>query len=200
MESKKVNSERHIQGELFELPVSETEDSSLLLKGYQQQQDMIDKPIDYVSRKAIELRPFDFLQFFPEFQSLTPEEQKRIKILDANRTLETYLKREADSLSLIIETKINKLKDTAFHIEIQTAYDETIDERILVYNVLIMQKTKLPKVKTMLINLDPDTRSQLLGSKDFGTVKVKYEVKNLWEQGYEDIKHKGLVGLLPFTP
>jgi hypothetical protein len=147
---------------------------------------------------AIELRPFDFLHFFPEFQGLLPAEFKKIKILDANRTLETYLKREADSLTLILETEIDKLRDTAFHMEVQTSYDDTIDKRVLVYNVLIRQKTKKAKVKTLLINLDPDTICQLLGHQDFGTVKIDYKVTNLWEQSYEEIKP--LLGLLPFTP
>ncbi|OAD22945.1 hypothetical protein THIOM_001234 [Candidatus Thiomargarita nelsonii] len=148
-----------VQGELFELPPSEIEDSSLLNKTYKEQQKLIDKPIDYVSRKAIELRPLDFLQFFPEFQTLSAEEQKKIKVLDANRTLETYIKKEVDSLSLIIDTEIERLKDTVFHIEVQTSYDETIGERILVYDVLIMRKTKKKRVKTLLINLDPDSKS-----------------------------------------
>jgi hypothetical protein len=55
-------------------------------------------------------------------------------------------------------------------------------------------------VKTLLINLDPESKSQQLGSKNFGTVRIKYEVKNLWELDYEEIKQKGLLGLLPFTP
>jgi hypothetical protein len=163
------------------------------------QQKIIDKPIiDYVSRKAIELRPLDFLQFFPEFQSLTPEEQKQLKVLDANRTLEAYFKREADSLSLIIDSNLPKLKDTVFHIEVQTAYESNIDERILVYEVLILHKTKKKRVKTLLINLDPTTKTQQLGRHDFGSVKIQYQVKNLWEQEYEELKQR--VGLLPFTP
>jgi len=103
-------------------------------------------------------------------------------------------------LTLIVETDIDKLRDTVFHIEVQTSYDETIDERIFIYNALIQHKTKIPKIKTLLINLDQNPNSQLLGSHDFGTVKIQYEVKNLWEQSYQEIKQKGLIGLLPFTP
>ncbi|HID98954.1 MAG TPA: hypothetical protein EYP59_01530 [Thiotrichaceae bacterium] len=188
------------QGELFESPDKDSETTSRDKKGYKAQQETIDKSIDYVSRKAIELRPLDFLKFFPEFKSLSVEEEKQIKVLDVNRTLETYLKREVDSLSLIIDTEIEKLKDTVFHIEVQTSYDETMNERILVYDVLIIQKTQKKWVKSLLINLDPDIRSQELGSQDFGSVKVKYDVINLWEQGYEEIKQQNLLGLLPFTP
>jgi hypothetical protein len=114
--------------------------------------------------------------------------------------LENYLNKEADSLTLILETGIDKFRDTAFHIEVQTSYDDTVDNRLLVYGVLIMRKTKKPKVKTLLINLDPDTRCQLLGYHDFGMIKIEYEVINLWEQSYEEIKEKELLGLLPFTP
>ncbi len=191
-----------VQGDLFGSLLSElnNEDTTLYSKAYKEQQELIDKPIDYVSRKAIELRPLDFLGFFHDFQNLSADELKKVKILDANRTLEAYLKREADSLTLLIETDIDKLRDTVYHIEVQTAYDDTIDERILIYNVLIKNKTKRPKVKTLLINLDQNPNSQLLGHQDFGTVKIQYEVKNLWEQSYQEIKQKGLIGLLPFTP
>jgi hypothetical protein len=196
------NPKDFVQGDLFGSLLLElnNEDTSLFSKKYKEQQELIDKPIDYVSRKAIELRPLDFLGFFPDFQNLSPEELKKVKILDANRTLEAYLKREADSLTLLIETDIDKLRDTVFHIEVQTSYDETIDERILVYNVLIKHKIKTPNVKTLLINLDPNPNSKLLGNHDFGTVKIQYDVKNLWEQSYQEIKQKGLIGLLPFTP
>jgi hypothetical protein len=191
-----------VQGDMFSslLPELNNEDTPLFSQEYKEQNKVIDKPIDYVSRKAIELHPLDFLGFFPDFQNLSPEELKKVKILDANRTLEAYLKKEADSLTLIVETDIDKLRDTVFHIEVQTSYDETIEDRILVYNVLIKNKTKTPKVKTLLLNLDPNPNSQLLGSQDFGTVKLQYEVKNLWEQSYQEIKQKGLIGLLPFTP
>jgi len=195
-----MENEEKTQGELFEFPSPETDEFPILSKSYKEQQDTIDKPIDYVSRKAIELRPLDFLQFFSEFQNLSPEERDKIKILDANRTLEIYLKKEADSLTLIIDTSIKRLKDTVFHIEVQTSYDDTIDERILDYNFLIKRKTKKKKVKTLLINLDPESKSQPLGSNNFGTVRIKYEVKNLWELSYEEIKQKELLGLLPFTP
>ncbi|RKZ53336.1 MAG: hypothetical protein DRR16_03105 [Candidatus Parabeggiatoa sp. nov. 3] len=188
----------HAQGKLFDSPDNDSE--TLDNKGYKAQQETIDKSIDYVSRKAIELRPLDFLKFFPEIQSLSAEEQKQIKVLDANRTLETYLKREVDSLSLIIDTEIEKLKNTVFHIEVQTSYDETMNERILVYDVLILQKTKKKLVKSLLNNLDPDIRNQELGNQYFGSVNVKYDVINLWEQGYEEIKQQNLLGLLPFTP
>ena len=188
------------QGELFESPFSDTGLSSLLSESYQKQSQKIEKPIDFVSRKAIELYPFDFLQFFSEFENLSAEEREKIKILDANRTLELYLKREADSLSLIIETNLSRLKDTAFHIEIQTAYDETMDERILDYNFIIKRKTKKQRVKTLLINLDPDSKCQQLGHQDFGSIKLTYNVINLWEQDYQEIKQKGRLGLLPLTP
>jgi len=191
-----------VQSDMFSslLPELGNEDTPLFSKEYKEQQELIDKPVDYVSRKAIELRPLDFLSFFADFQNLSADELKKIKILDANRTLEAYLKRETDSLTLIVETDIDRLRDTVFHIEVQTSYDKTIDERILIYNVLIKQKTKSPKIKTLLLNLDPNPNSRLLGSHDFGTVKIQYEVKNLWEQSYQEIKQKGLIGLLPFTP
>jgi urease gamma subunit len=189
-----------IQGELFDFPSLESDESPLFSKSYKDQQGSIDKTIDYVSRKAIELRPLDFLQFFSEFQNLSSEEREKIKILDANRTLELYLKKEADSLSLIIDTEIKKFKDTVFHIEVQTSYDETMDERILDYNFLIKRKTKKKKVKSLLINLDPDSKCQLLGHQNFGTVQINYEVKNLWDISYEDVKQQELLGLLPFTP
>ena len=190
------------QSDQFAALLSEpdTEDTSLFSKSYQEQPDAIEKPVDYVSRKAIELRPLDFLGFFPEFQHLTTEELKQIKVLDANRTLETYLKKEADSLTLIIETNLPQLRDTMFHIEVQTSYDDTIDDRLLIYDVLIKHKTQKPKVKTLLINLDSNPNCRLLGSKDFGSIKLQYEVKNLWEQSYQEVKQKGLLGLLPFTP
>ncbi|MDM8559045.1 hypothetical protein [Candidatus Parabeggiatoa sp. HSG14] len=196
------NSKDFVQGDMFGslLPERNNEDTPLFSQEYKEQNKVIDKPIDYVSRKAIELHPLDFLGFFPDFQNLSPEELKKVKILDANRTLEAYLKRETDSLTLLVETDIDKLRDTVFHIEVQTSYDETIDERILVYNVLIKHKTKTPKVKTLLLNLDPNPNSQLLGNHDFGTINIQYEVKNLWEQSYQEIKQKGLIGLLPFTP
>ncbi|MCK5523553.1 MAG: hypothetical protein KAI83_10510 [Thiomargarita sp.] len=191
-----------LQGDMFGslLPELTNEDTPLFSKEYREQQEFIDKPIDYVSRKAIELHPLDFLSFFADFKNLSAEELKKVKILDANRTLEAYLKKEADSLTLLIETDIDKLRDTVFHIEVQTSYDETIDERILIYNVLIKNKTKRAKVKTLLINLDQNPNCKLLGKHDFGTVKIQYEVKNLWEQSYQEIKEKGLIGLLPFTP
>jgi hypothetical protein len=191
-----------VQGDMFSslLPELNNEDTSLFSKAYKEQQELIDKPIDYVSRKAIELHPFDFLSFFPDFQNLSPDELKKVKILDANRILEAYLKRKTDSLTLIVKTDIDKLRDTVFHIEVQTSYDETIDERIFLYNALIQHKTKSPKIKILLINLDQNPNSQLLGNHDFGTVKLQYEVKNLWEQSYQEIKQKGLIGLLPFTP
>ena len=190
-----------VQDDMFSSLLPElNENSPLFSKEYKEQQELIDKPIDYVSRKAIELHPLDFLSFFPEFQNLSQDELKKIKILDANRTLEAYFKKETDSLTLIVETDIDKLRDTVFHIEVQTSYDKTIDDRIFIYNALIKNKTKRPKIKTLLINLDPNPNSKLLGSHDFGTVKIQYEVKNLWEQSYQEIKRKGLIGLLPFTP
>ena len=190
------------QSDLFEALLSEpdTEDISLFAQSYQEQQEVIDKPVDYVSRKAIELRPLDFLRFFPEFQNLSAEELKHVKILDANRTLENYFQKEADSLTLIIDTNLPQLKDTLFHIEVQTAYDDTINDRLLIYNVLIKHKTQKPKVKSLLINLDSNPNCRLLGSQDFGSLKLQYEVINLWEQSYEEVKQKGLLGLLPFTP
>jgi transposase len=202
MNMKKKNPPDSVQGDLFGALLSELndDDTPLFSKEYNEQQELIDKPIDYVSRKAIELRPLDFLQFFPEFQHLSPEQLKNVKILDTNRTLEAYFKREADSLTLLIEPDIDELRDTVFHIEVQTSYDDTIDERILIYNVLIKHKTKASKVKTLLINLDQNPNCQLLGQHDFGTIKIQYEVKNLWEQRYQDIKQQGLIGLLPFTP
>jgi len=191
-----------VQSDMFSslLPELTNEDTPLFSKEYKQQQELIDKPVDYVSRKAIELRPLDFLSFFADFQNLSVDELKKIKILDANRTLEAYLKKETDSLTLIVETDIDRLRNTVFHIEVQTSYDKTIDERIFIYNALIKQKTKSPKIKTLLLNLDPNPNSQWLGSHDFGSVKLQYEVKNLWEQSYQEIKRKGLIGLLPFTP
>ena len=196
------NSKDFVQGDMFSslLPERTNEDTPLFSKEYKEQQELIDKPVDYVSRKAIELRPFDFLSFFADFENISAEELKKIKILDTNRTLEAYLKRETDSLTLIVETDIDKLRDTIFHIEVQTSYDKTIDRRIFIYNALIEQKTEIPKIKTLLLNLDPNPNSRLLGSRDFGTVKLQYEVKNLWEQSYQEIKQKGLIGLLPFTP
>ena len=53
----------HAQGKLFDSPDNDSE--TLDNKGYKAQQETIDKSIDYVSRKAIELRPLDFLKFFP---------------------------------------------------------------------------------------------------------------------------------------
>jgi hypothetical protein len=55
------------QGDPFAELLSEpdTEDTSLFSKTYQEQQQVIDKPVDYVSRKAIELRPLDFIGFYP---------------------------------------------------------------------------------------------------------------------------------------
>jgi hypothetical protein len=199
---KKSSKEDFKQADMFASLLSEldTEDTPLFSKNYQEQQDVIDKPIDYVSRKAIELRPLDFLRFFPEFKNLSNEELKQVKVLDANRTLETYLKRETDSLTLILETTLNHLRDTTFHIEVQTDYDDTIDDRILVYGVLIKHKTKKPKVKTLLLNLDPNPKCQLLGKRDFGSLKIEYEVRNLWEQSYQEVKRHHLTGLLPFTP
>jgi hypothetical protein len=191
-----------VQSDLFGslLPELTSEDPPLFSKEYKEQQELIDKPIDYVSRKAIELHPYDFLGFFEDLQNIEADELKKIKILDANRTLEAYLKREVDSLTLLVETDIDKLRDTVFHIEVQTSYDETIDDRIFIYNALIKHKTQKPKVKTLLLNLDPNPNCQRLGNHDFGTVKIQYEVKNLWEQSYQEIKQKGLIGLLPFTP
>jgi hypothetical protein len=58
----------------------ESDESPLFSKSYKDQQDSIDKTIDYVSRKAIELRPLDFLQFFSEFQNLSSEERDKIKM------------------------------------------------------------------------------------------------------------------------
>jgi len=103
-------------------------------------------------------------------------------------------------LTRILETTLNHLRDTTFHIEVQTDYDDTIDERILVYSVLIKRKIKKPKVKTLLINLAPNPKCQLLGKRDFGNIKIEYEVRNLWEQSYEEVKRHHLTGLLPFTP
>ena len=195
------NSKDFVQADMFSSLLPKlNEDSPLFSKEYKEQQELIDKPIDYVSRKAIELHPLDFLSFFSDFQNLSQDELKKVKILDANRTLEAYFKKETGSLTLIVETDIDKLRDTVFHIEVQTSYDKTIDERLLLYDVLIQNKTKRSKVKTLLINLDPNPNSRLLGSHDFGSFKFQYEVKNLWEQSYQEIKQKGLIGLLPFTP
>jgi uncharacterized membrane-anchored protein YjiN (DUF445 family) len=52
----------------------------------------------------------------------------------------------------------------------------------------------------LLINLDPDSKCQLLGHQNFGTIQINYEVKNLWDISYEDVKQQELLGLLPFTP
>jgi hypothetical protein len=42
-----------IQGELFDFPSLESDESPLFFKSYKDQQGSIDKTIDYVSRKAI---------------------------------------------------------------------------------------------------------------------------------------------------
>jgi len=59
-----------VQGDLFGslLPELNNEDTSLFSKEYREQQEFINKPIDYVSRKAIELHPLDFLIFFRNFK------------------------------------------------------------------------------------------------------------------------------------
>ena len=77
-----------VQDDMFSSLLPElNENSPLFSKEYKEQQELIDKPIDYVSRKAIELHPLDFLSFFSDFQNLSQDELKKIKILDANRSL-----------------------------------------------------------------------------------------------------------------
>jgi hypothetical protein len=191
-------SKNFAQGDLFAALLSEpdSQDTDLFSKSYQEQQDVIDKPVDYVSRKAIELRPLDFLGFFSEFQNLSADELKQVKVLDANRTLESYLKKEADSLTLIIDTDLPQLRDTMFHIEVQTRYDDSIDDRLLIYDVLIKHKTQKPKVKTLLINLDSNEKCRSLGSKDFGSIKLQYEVRNLSETKLSGSQTKRTFGVV----
>ena len=58
-----------VQGDMFSSLLPKlNEDSPLFSKEYKEQQELIDKPIDYVSRKAIELQPLDFLIFFLIFK------------------------------------------------------------------------------------------------------------------------------------
>ena len=70
-----------VQSDMFSslLPELGNEDTPLFSKEYKEQQELIDKPVDYVSRKAIELRPLDFLSFLRIFKIFMRKNSKKSK-------------------------------------------------------------------------------------------------------------------------
>ncbi|MBT4937030.1 hypothetical protein HON22_03855 [Candidatus Peregrinibacteria bacterium] len=158
-------------------------------------------PMDYIGRRTIELYPFDFLSFFPCFAQYSEKfNSQNMRTLNMDRTLELYQKKESDSISIALESDIEIFKSSVFHIEIQTRYDNSMNSRMLDYKYMIHKKTgKI--VRTLLINLDENAKSNELGYAQFGPeMEIRYEVVNLWQRSYEVIKRSKKYALLVFTP
>lgn len=125
------------------------------IEGVSQQQKII-QALNFASTATIKRRPFDFLSLCPELEGLL---ENKIEIQNLDRKFEEHLLRETDAV-LVLKGQ----EHIAHHIEVQSEFDKTINERIRAYMFLILET--LPHIKevhTLLINLNEDERCEELG-------------------------------------
>ncbi len=88
------------------------------------------------------------------------------------------------------------------HIEVQTAYDHKMPQRLCLYNQLTQWRENVP-VHSLVLYLEktttPTSPWQVQGP-DGAILTFHYRVVKLWEEPVEDWLNAGMVGLLPFVP
>lgn len=86
------------------------------------------------------------------------------------------------------------------NIEFQTEYEENIEFRVLLYNILLQVKHELP-VRTIIIYLTRKNESKMKNfhmSECFGSkINFNFEVLKVWELNTDEILNKNIYGMYP---
>ena len=147
------------------------------------------KPYDATSKFLIELHPEDWLRFLNL-------EATSVEIVDADLSTVTA---SADKIFKII----NEGEDYGLHVDIQSAYDANLDDRVHGYNVLAKMKLAMMIISVVFL-LHP--RAAARGAS--GTIvwnhpltrhHFSYTLIKVWEHDVEGFLNCGL-SLLPFAP
>ena len=148
------------------------------------------KQFDATIKKLVELHPADWLAF----ARLPPAES--LKIID------TDLSTVSPAADKVL--RVDAAEPYIAHLEFQSGADSDFDQRMLLYNVLLRSKHKLP-VRSVLILLRPQAESLRIAG-GVGEVndadmylEFRYRVIRLWEQPVESILGGGM-GTLPLAP
>ncbi len=165
---------------------------------------IVSKPFDETLKHLIEAQPNAWL----EFVGLTGSAE----VIDADLST---LAAEADKVLRVTAGKPSatsgrqthaSAKTSLLHLEFQSSYDAELGERILLYNVLLLARHKLP-VRSVLILL----RKKADGPKMTGSVvhrdpkdgepihSFHYRIVRLWERSVESLL-AGPLAILPLAP
>lgn len=147
------------------------------------------KQFDATIKKLVDARPADWLAFagFPAANSL--------EIIDTDLSISPA----ADRVLRVVASE-----PYIAHLEFQSGADPELDQRMLLYNVLLRSKHKLP-VRTVVVLLRPQAESlgitgRVLEVNDPDVyLDFRYRVIRLWEQPVESVLSGGL-GTLPLAP
>ena len=148
--------------------------------------------LNYVSTALLKRRPFDYLPLIEGMENVDPE---NIEIHNLDRKFEAHFLRETDAV-LVLKGQ----EHIANHVEVQSNFDKTINERIRAYMFLILETLpNITEVHTLLINLNKDDRCEELGEYSWGGLKIKYQVVNMWEEEYSKYRDSENVSMLVFA-
>ena len=148
------------------------------------------KQFDATIKKLVESHPADWLAF----AKLPPAES--LKILD------TDLSTVSPAADKVL--RVDAAEPYIAHLEFQSGADSDFDQRMLLYNVLLRSKHKLP-VRGVVILLRPEAEASRISGgvrevNDADTyLDFRYRVIQLWEQPVESILAGG-IGTLPLAP
>ena len=147
------------------------------------------KPYDATSKFLIELHPEDWLRFLNL-------EATSVEIVDADLSTVTA---SADKIFKII----NEGEVYGLHVDIQSAYDANLDDRVHGYNVLAKMKLAMMIISVVFL-LHPRAAARgasgsIVWNHPLTRHHFSYTLIKVWEQDVEGFLNCGL-SLLPFAP
>jgi predicted transposase YdaD len=148
------------------------------------------KPFDSTTKQLVEAHPHDWLAY----AGLPPA--ATVRVVDADLSSYTVA---ADKV-----LRVDAHSPYIAHFEFQSGVDPALDTRILVYNVLLRARHKLP-VRSVAVILRPEAQSP----NNVGQVRdidepssrldFTYRLIRVWEEPYERLLAGGM-GTLPLAP
>lgn len=151
------------------------------------------KPYDAVTKRLIELRPADWVEFLR-----LPEGD--VSLMDADlSTITSYADRiirvDAPERSYLVHNELESGKDTA-----------AVPLRLFHYNASALYKTGLPVVSTVFLLHKGANSPGITGTMDVAGadgvsyLAFRYNVVRVWQLDPDDLLDSGGLSLLPFAP
>ncbi len=102
-----------------------------------------------------------------------------------------------------VDSAFNINDEYILHIEFQTKYEENIEKRLLLYNILLNNKFN-KDVKTIIVYLADKQKEQIKNyyERSFKGNKIlfEFEVIKIWELDENEIIKSNIKGMYPFLP